>query len=167
MKTGIFYGSTTGNTESVAASVAAALGVDAADVHDVGRTPASAAADYDVLLLGSSTWGCGDLQDDWYDFLDGLRAADLSGKRVALFGCGDSDSYPDTFCGALGQIYDALQETGCTFIGAVDAEGYGATDSDACRGGRFVGLAVDDAAPEQTEGRLAAWCAQLRQEMEG
>ena len=28
MKTGIFYGSTTGNTESVAASVAAALGVD-------------------------------------------------------------------------------------------------------------------------------------------
>lgn len=164
MKTGIFYGSTTGSTESVAAQLAAALGVDAADVHNVADTAAQAVLDYDFLLLGSSTWGCGDLQDDWYDFLEALRGLDLRGRRVALFGCGDSASYPDTFCAALGQIYDALQDTGCTFAGSYEPQDYDVTDSDVCREGRFVGLAVDDAAPSLTEARLAAWCAQLKGE---
>lgn len=164
MKIGIFYGSTTGATETVAADVAAALGVAETDVHNVGSTTADATAPYDVLLLGSSTWGCGDLQDDWYDFLDALKATDLSGKRVGLFGCGDSASYPDTFCGALGQIYDALQSTGCTFIGAFEPTDYDVTDSDVCRDGRFVGLAVDESAPELTESRLARWCELIRQE---
>lgn len=156
---GIFYGSTTGNTEAVANEIAATLGVDAADVHNVGSTSADAVAGYDTLLLGSSTWGCGDLQDDWYDFLDALAAQDLSGKKVGLFGCGDSDSYGDTFCGALGQIYDRLQDTGCTFVGAFAPTDYKVTDSDVCRDGQFVGLAVDDSdADDVNKARLAAWC---------
>ena len=40
----------------------------ASDVHNVGETQADAVAPYDVLLLGTSTWGDGELQDDWYDF---------------------------------------------------------------------------------------------------
>ena len=83
---GIFYGSTTGNTEAAANDIAAALGVDAANVHNVGETSADTVAQYDTLLLGSSTWGSGDLQDDWYDFLDALKAQDLAGKKIALFG---------------------------------------------------------------------------------
>ena len=78
---GIYYGSSTGNTEAAANDIAAALGVDAANIHNVGDTDASTVADYDTLLLGSSTWGAGDLQDDWYDFLDNLKAQDLAGKR--------------------------------------------------------------------------------------
>ena len=37
-------------------------------------------------------------QDDWYDGVKTLKSAGLAGKTVALFGCGDSESYPDTFC---------------------------------------------------------------------
>ena len=85
---GIYYGSSTGNTEAAANDIAAALGVDAANIHNVGDTDASTVADYDTLLLGSSTWGAGDLQDDWYDFLDNLKAQDLAGKKIGLFGCG-------------------------------------------------------------------------------
>lgn len=159
MTTGIFFGSTTGNTESVAQEIAQTLGVDAADIHNVGTTDVAEVANYDTILLGSSTWGCGDLQDDWYDFLDALAALDLSGKRVGLFGCGDSDSYSDTFCGALGQIYDGLQNTGCTFVGAYEPVDYNVTDSDVCRGGKFVGLAIDESDSEdKNHARLEAWC---------
>ena len=92
--TGIFFGSTMGTTEAVAADIAKQLGVADADVHNVADTPAGEVQKYDLLVLGSSTWGAGELQDDWYGFLDQLKAQDLSGKKVALFGCGDSGSYP-------------------------------------------------------------------------
>lgn len=109
MKTiGIFYGSSSGVTESVAERIAAKLGVEAADVHDVASASVEEVAKYDVLLLGSSTWGAGDLQDDWYGFLDNLKTADLSGKLVALFGCGDSSSFSDTFCDASVRYTPAL-----------------------------------------------------------
>ena len=90
---------------------------------------AAASAGYDALLLGTSTWGAGELQDDWYDFLDQLKSQDLTGKKVALFGCGDSSSFSDTFCSAMGEIHDGLAATGCTFVGQVDASGYTYDDS--------------------------------------
>ena len=66
-KTGIFYGSTTGTTESVARLIAEKLGVSPADVHDVSKLDAALAESYEALILGTSTWGDGELQDDWYD----------------------------------------------------------------------------------------------------
>lgn len=158
MKTGIFFGSTTGNTEQLASDIAAQLGVAADDIHNVGESSADDVDAYDEILLGSSTWGAGDLQDDWYDFLDALKAKDLSGKKVGLFGCGDSGSYPDTFCGALAEIHDALVSTGCTFVGAYAPTDYDVTDSPVCQDGKFVGLAIDDSDPDKTAARLAAWC---------
>ena len=162
--TGIFYGSTTGTTEAVARDIAGQLGVAAADVHDVAGTSADETDKYDLLVLGSSTWGCGELQDDWYGFLDALTAKDLGGKRVALFGCGDSGSYPDTFCDAIGLIREGLAATGCTFVGDYEPEGYGAVNSRVCAAGRFVGLAVDESEPEKTDGRVAAWCRSIKSE---
>lgn len=159
--TGIFYGSTTGTTEAVAEDIAKQLGITAADVHNVADASADETNKYDLLLLGSSTWGCGELQDDWYGFLDALKAKDLAGKRVALFGCGDSGSYPDTFCDALGLIYEGLQATGCTFVGAYVPEGYDATDSLVCNEGKFVGLAIDESDPGKTDARIASWCRNL------
>lgn len=88
-KFGIFFGSSTGTTEEVAHKIAGLLKIDSADVHNVATTAPDAVADYEVLLLGSSTWGSGELQDDWYDFLTGLEALDLKGKKIAIFGLGD------------------------------------------------------------------------------
>lgn len=157
--TGIFYGSTTGSTEAIAQEIARRLGIAAADLHNVAVATADDTTPYDLLLLGSSTWGCGDLQDDWYPFLDALRQKDLSGKRVALFGCGDSSSYPDTFCNALGVIYEALQKTGCTFVGSYEPTDYDVVDSLVCHDGRFVGLAIDESDSAQTDRRVEEWCA--------
>ena len=157
--TGIFFGSTTGCTEDVANRIAATLGIEASHIYNVGTTDATKVLPFDTILLGSSTWGCGDLQDDWYDFLEAISSLDLSGKRVGIFGCGDSDSYGDTFCGAIAQIYDAMQSTGCTLIGAYEPTDYNVTDSDVCRDGRFVGLAIDEADnDDKNQARITAWC---------
>lgn len=118
-KTGIFYGSSTGTTEAVANLIASKLGIAPADVHDAGKLTADLAGSYDVLILGTSTWGYGELQDDWNDAVETLKKMDLSGKTVALFGCGDSESYSDTFCDGMGILYEDLKDSQCKFIGFV------------------------------------------------
>ena len=98
-------------------------------------------------------------------FLDQLKSQDLTGKKVALFGCGDSSSFSDTFCSAMGEIHDGLAATGCTFVGQVDASGYTYDDSAAESGGKFVGLALDEVnEDDKTDGRIDAWAAQLKSE---
>lgn len=119
--------------------------------NNVADASADEADKYDLLVVGSSTWGCGELQDDWYSFLDALKAKDLAGKKVAIFGCGDSGSYPDTFCDAVGLIYDGLQDTGCTFVGSYAPAGYGSIASLIVRDGKFVGLAIDESDPGKTD----------------
>ena len=54
-KIGIFYGSTTGITESVAYRLAELMHVKKEDLHDVARSKPSEIGQYDLLLLGSST----------------------------------------------------------------------------------------------------------------
>lgn len=159
---GIFYGSSTGTTSDLAQKIASALGIDSANVMDVANADAAAAAKYDVLLLGSSTWGLGDLQDDWESFLPKLKGENLSGKKVGLFGCGDASSYSDTFCAALGTIKAELANTGCTFIGAYPAEGYNYDETTAEENGQLIGLCVDDAnESDQTEARMERWIAAM------
>ena len=163
MKTGIFFGSTLGTTENIAGQIATALRISPDDIHNVADTDPSAVQGYDCLLLGSSTWGAGDLQDDWYDFIGKLKNENLSGKLVGLFGCGDSGSYPDTFCDAMGHLYDDLSGTGCRFIGACDTAGYSFDSSEAVRDGKFVGLALDETnEDDRTAERIAAWVETLK-----
>ena len=160
-KIGIFFGTSTGTTEGVAQQIAEQLG--ASDVFNVSEVSADKLTEYDALLLGSSTWGSGDLQDDWYDFLEAAKALDLSGKKVAIFGCGDSSSFSDTFCNAMGTIYNDLQGTGCEFVGAVSTDGYTYDDSEAVVDGQFVGLALDEVnEDDKTAERIQAWVETLK-----
>lgn len=160
-KIGIYYGSTTGNTQEVAEEIAKKLGVDKNDLHDVAKADIDF-SNYDVVFFGSSTLGMGDLQDDWEDYIGKLKSADLNGKKVALFGCGDSASYSDTFCDALGKIYDVIKDKGCQLIGQVDPAGYTYDDSEAILDGKFVGLPIDnDNESDMTSERIAAWTTNL------
>lgn len=164
-KIGIYYGSTTGNTQDVAEDIAKRLGVDKADLHDVARAKADYSA-YDVVIFGSSTLGLGDLQDDWEYYIDKVKAADLSGKKVALFGCGDSSSYSDTFCDAVGKIYETVKDKGCQLIGKVSTDGYTYDSSEALIDGQFVGLLIDnDNEPNLTDQRVAVWIDELKKEI--
>lgn len=163
-KIGIFYGSATGTTEKIAKRIGELLGVSPDNILDVASTAPSKVGDYDLLVLGSSTWGAGDLEDDWYDFLDGLEALDLAGKEIALFGCGD-ETMSDTFCSAVGEIHDRLQKSGATFIAPYDTIGYTFDHSAAKPDGALeaYGLLLDEVNhPELTETRLRGWVELLK-----
>lgn len=157
-KTLVIFGSSTGTCESIAEKIGAKLGAEVVNVQDLNDDVLAA----DNLLLGTSTWGAGELQDDWYDGVNTIKGADLSGKTVAIFGCGDSASYSDTFCGAMKELYDAAKEAGANVIGEVSTDGYTFDDSDAIVDGKFVGLALDDInEDDKTDERIDAWLERL------
>lgn len=164
-KTAILFGSSTGTTENIASLIAKKLNVGSSDVYDASSVKTEDLASYEVLILGSSTWGLGDLQDDWETFLPKLKKTDLKGKFVAIFGTGDSSSYPDTFCDAMGTIYQELQGTGCTFFGSVAADDYSFDASTAFVNGLFIGLPLDEVnEDEKTESRIDNWVGILKSE---
>lgn len=113
-KTLIVYGSTTGNTENAASMIEKILSSKGLDVtlKDVSFIKPKETIDFDFLIMGSSTWGDDDieLQEDFAVFYDDLDKVKISGKKVAVFGCGDS-SYT-FFCGAVDAIEDKVRELG-------------------------------------------------------
>ena len=161
-KVGIIYGSSTGTCETIANSIAQKLGVDSADVMNAGEITVEKVNPYEVLLLGTSTWGDGEVQDDWYDGLKVLKSADLKGKTIALFGCGDSESYCDTFCDGIGVLYEDLKDSGCTIVGKVPTDEYNFSSSISVVDGMFVGLPLDDINEDnKTEARVDAWLEEI------
>lgn len=164
-KTAIFYGSTGGNTKEAATLVHRELGGEAvADIFDVSKLKdVSAFAPYENLILGTSTWGDGDLQDDWYDFLKEFEKADLGSKKVALFGLGDQEGFGHAYLNGMKTLHDSAKKLGATIVGAWEDEGYSYDSSEAVVNGKFVGLALDaDNQDELTPERVKNWCAELK-----
>ena len=156
--TGLYFGSSTGHVEGIADKVAQLLGIDAADVHNVADATAESAQAYDLLILGSSTWGYGDLQDDREGFLPKLAKLDLSGTQCAVFGGGDSRSYPDTFCDAMAEIAEQVTAAGATLVGQIPAEGYSYEATRCEVDGQLVGCCLDeDNESDETDDRLDTW----------
>lgn len=161
----VVYGSSTDNTKHVANVIAKKLTGNEVKVFDVARISPADLEGYTNLILGTSTLGLGDLQDDWDSFLPKLKKLDLNGKVVALFGLGDSSTYSDTFVDGLGILYEALDGKGCRIVGEVSPEGYTFDDSRAVVDGQFVGLPLDeDNESDQTEDRLDNWIASISPE---
>ena len=158
-KTIVVFGSSTGTCEAIAEKIAQKLGCE---VMDVQNLTAEVVESHENLILGTSTWGAGELQDDWYDGLKVLQGADLSGKTIALFGCGDCESYSDTFVGGIGELYNGIKDSGARFVGAVDIDGYTFDDSEAVIDGKFIGLPLDDVnEDDKTDTRIDAWIAEI------
>lgn len=164
-KIGVFYGSSTGTTADVASRIAKSLGVNDSDVHDVAQSAAADLENYDVLVLGTSTWGSGELQDDWAEFIGGVESLNLAGKKIALFGCGD-ESMSDTFCNGVGELYTRLQKTGATFIAPFPADVYNFDESASVVDGKGVGLLLDETnESDKTDERIAEWTALVKKDI--
>ncbi|WP_442602847.1 flavodoxin [Paenibacillus sp. KN14-4R] len=113
------YASLSGNTETMADEVAAGIRGQGGQLTVCEAYNANAAdlLQYDGIVLGAYTWGDGELPDDFLDFFEELDDIDLTGKKAAVFGSGDT-SYP-MFCAAVDLLIDKLRERGCE----VTAEG--------------------------------------------
>jgi flavodoxin I len=165
MATAIFYASSTGNTEIVAKQIAKTLGVN--NIFDISNINIERLNEYEKLILGASTWGDGDLQDDWDDTWNAFCQLDFTGKTIALFGLGDQESYSDNYVDAMGTIYEQVLLKGAKVIGFTSSEGYEHTQSKAQKiNGDFVGLALDeDNQSEFTTERITHWCNLIKNEI--
>lgn len=158
MKTAIFYGSTTGTTEMVAGKVGELLGAEVLSATEIDRVE-----EYDFVIFATSTWGMGDLQDDWYEALDKLKTKNLSGKKVGLIGIGDQFGFGDTFVDGIGTIYKEIKDMGINLVGKTSTDGYSFSGSKAVVDDEFVGLVIDENnQSELTDERINAWVEKVK-----
>lgn len=158
MSVGIVYGSNGGATERIAEMIQSRLGVES-ELHDIGRIDISKLTEYSHLIIGTSTWGEGELQDDWDNAFDEYKSVEFGGKTVAFFGTGDQEGYSDNFLDAMGTLYEIAINNGATVVGNNwSTDGYEFDESTAIENDAFVGLAIDeDNQDELTEERVDKW----------
>lgn len=169
-KIGLFYGSSTGNTEYVAYEMKAEFDKrdpSLVEVFNIGSTSIEQFLQFDYLILGIPTWNTGQLQDDWEFFLPKLAGANMSGKRVAIFGLGDQNGYGFNFLDAVGMLADEVMKLGAQLWGLWPTSNYEFEESLAQVEDHFLSLGVDqEGQSEKTPARIAEWVNQVIEEFE-
>ncbi|MGR8929091.1 MAG: flavodoxin [Gammaproteobacteria bacterium] len=170
-KIGIFFGTDTGSTRLVAKKIYAVLGEELADKpKNINRTTPAELLSYDALILGTPSYGVGDLpgravgcqEANWAEFVTYLDDADLSGKNVALFGLGHQERYASRFASSLIKLYQVFYGYGANIVGPWSTDGYQFEHSDSIIDGQFVGLVLDQRGqPYLTDERIKTWLDQV------
>lgn len=169
-KVGIFFGTDTGNTRRIAKDIATTLGSIAAKPVNVRNASVADMLAFDILILGTPTYGegllpglsSGTATTSWEEFLPTLAGHDFSGKKVAIYGLGNQKGYPTEFIDAVFYLHQQFQQCGATMMGAWAIDGYNFKASKAVVDGQFLGLALDqENQKDQTPERLAAWLNSL------
>ncbi len=169
-KIGLFYGSSTGNTEYVAYEIKSEFDkrdASLVEVFNIGSTTPEQMLQFNYLILGIPTWNTGQLQDDWEVFLPKLAGHDMTGKKVAIFGLGDQNGYGFNFLDAVGTLSDVLFDLNAEVYGLWPTESYQFNESLAQIENHFLGLGVDQEGQSQiTPKRIEQWVKQIVREFE-
>lgn len=109
----LVYATMSGNTEAMADLIEkglqeAEVEADRFEAMDIDN--AQLFNDYDYIIIGSYTWGDGDLPDEFLDLAEDMDEIDFSGKTCAVFGSGDT-AY-EFFCGAVDTLEAKIKERG-------------------------------------------------------
>ncbi|MEC1626250.1 flavodoxin [Bacillus mojavensis] len=109
----LVYATMSGNTEAMADLIEKGLQeaeaeVDRFEAMDIDD--AELFNDYEHIILGTYTWGDGDLPDEFLDLAEEMDALDFTGKTCAVFGSGDT-AY-EFFCGAVDTLEEKIKDRG-------------------------------------------------------
>jgi flavodoxin I len=167
-KIGIFCGTAGGTSMIIADALANEFGVDEVinmeeDFDDIDQL-----LSYDILFLGSSTWGQGDVHHSWVDVVLEIESDDIdfSGKTIALFGAGDCVKHGEHFGSALGKLYKTFTDVNAKVVGFFPIEGYKYDFSLAQHGDKFCGLVIDQHNEKvKTDERIEKWIDILKDEL--
>jgi len=159
----LFFGTQTGTTEGVADAIKKYLPNLVSEIKCIQFAKREELEACDFLVLGGSTWGDGELTDDWLDFFPQLDLMSFEGKKVALFSLGDQTGYSYNFVSAMKLLYDKVIERGAEVVACrVSKEGFEFDHSESIVDGHFVGLVVDEVnEPELTDARVKTWAAEV------
>ena len=172
MTVGIYFATTTGKTEDIAERIAGLLGgvetpKDMSDVDDLSELCA-----HDAIICGIPTWNTGADSERsgtaWDTILDEIGGLNLSGKKVAIFGLGDSSTYTENYCDAMEELHRYFKKAGATMVGYVSSGDYTFDESKSVIGESFCGLPLDeDSESDMTDDRISQWANQLKSEISG
>lgn len=169
-KIGLFYGSSTGNTEFVAYEIKERFDkrdASLVEVINIGSATPDQFLQFDFLILGIPTWNTGQLQDDWDIFLPKLDGRDMTNKKVAIFGLGDQNGYGYNFLDAVGTLADTMFDLNADVLGLWPTKGYQYEESLAVEGDFFLGVGIDQEGQSNlTDERLDKWVEQVVEEFE-
>lgn len=165
---GIFCGTAGGTSMKIAKALAKEFDVEEIinmedDFDDIEQFE-----EFDVLFIGSSTWGQGDVHFSWVDPQLEMEdeGMDLTGKTVAFFGAGDSVKHGEHFCSALGKLHKTFTSLGAKAVGFVDKADYSYEFSLAEMDGKLCGLAIDEHNEKgKTKARITNWIESLKEEI--
>ena len=99
-KIGLFYGGTTAKTAVVALKIQEAFAENEVVLIPIEGATREEFESFDNIIAGTSTWFDGELPTYWDEFMPEIESIDMTGKKVALFGLGDQERYPDNFVGS-------------------------------------------------------------------
>lgn len=163
----IVYGSSSGHTKEVAEKILPKLSdsfnVSLFDIKTINDEQLEQLNNASYIIFGTSTWGIGDLQDDWdiYDF----NKINVENKKVAIFGLGDCIVFSFTFCDALKKMHDILLNKKAIVVGQFENCGYTFDKSESFIDDKFLGLALDiDNFPDIVDQNIDKWTAKLKTE---
>ena len=172
MTVGIYYATTTGKTEDVADRLhnfisSAEAPKDVSDVDDLSEFEG-----LDGIICGIPTWNTGADEERsgtaWDSILDEIGELNLSGKKVAIFGLGDSSTYTENYCDAMEELHRYFKQAGAIMVGYVSTKEYTFDESKSVLGDSFCGLPLDeDSESDMTDSRISQWADQLKKEMPG
>jgi len=164
-KNGLFYGTTTQKTASVAKKIVEAFGEDKIEAVPIEKAWQKEFELYDNLIVGTSTWFDGELPDYWDELIPELSTMKMKDKKVAIFGLGNQVDYPDNFVDGIGILAEVFESAGAQLVGFTPIEGYMFNQSRAVRGEQFAGLVLDlENEPEKTDQRILDWVKMLQKD---
>ena len=99
------YASGSGNTKALADQIVDRLG-GYVKVFDVKDVDVAKLVNFDMLIVGSYTWGDGDLPVRMKKFYEKLEEVDISHMKTAVFGTGETGYFH--YCRAVDMLRDML-----------------------------------------------------------
>ncbi|HDS07547.1 MAG TPA: flavodoxin [Bacteroides sp.] len=166
-KTAIIYSFNAKKSAKIAERIKETFDDDAVEMVNAEDLSEEKFLAYDQIIMGVPTWFDGELPNYWDEFVPALEDLDLKGKKIALFGLGDQEGYPENFLDGVGIMAGILEDCGAELVGFTSVEGYTFERSRARRGDQFLGLAIDyENQGSMNKERIAAWVEQLRKSFE-
>jgi len=166
-KTAIIYSFNAKKSAKIAERIKETFNDDAVEMVNAEDLSEEKFLAYDQIIMGVPTWFDGELPNYWDEFVPALEDLDLKGKKIALFGLGDQEGYPENFLDGVGIMAGILEDRGAELVGFTSVEGYTFERSRARRGDQFLGLAIDyENQGSMNKERVSAWVEQLRKSFE-
>jgi len=161
-KVGIFYATISGSTRRMAKEISLVLNNFDVDIHNIiDIESAEIMLQYDLVILGSPTYGKGDMHYLMYEIFEEMQKVKFQNTKFAIFCLGDQKHHQATFGNALFKIYQSLKKLKVKVIGFQSVQNYTFKFSpNQLESGDLPGLILDQKnQSDQSSQRIKDWCS--------